>query len=176
MIHGAVKLYDYPIWPRTLLETIVTVLGGTSRRSGIAIRTIPRLLQSGLRQPGRRQRPRSMDGRSPRHRRTEGHTPAQLASACGAARRAARNIDTVRTETDESASWLKAEASRRPALRDRQGSVPGTSRNVLLVPLSWEEEVTITKRELARAHASLRLEESQPPDAAARHGRYAGGL
>jgi hypothetical protein len=29
------------------------------------------------------------------------------------------------------------------------------------VPFSWEEEVTITKRELARAHASLRLEENR---------------
>jgi hypothetical protein len=29
------------------------------------------------------------------------------------------------------------------------------------VPLSWEEEVTITKRELARAHTSLRLEENR---------------
>ncbi len=32
-------------------------------------------------------------------------------------------------------------------------------RNVHLVPLSWEEEVSLLKRELDRAHASLRLEE-----------------
>jgi hypothetical protein len=32
-------------------------------------------------------------------------------------------------------------------------------RNVNLVPLTWEEEVTILQRELARAHASLKLEE-----------------
>jgi hypothetical protein len=32
-------------------------------------------------------------------------------------------------------------------------------RNVHLVPLSWEEEVTLLKRELDRAHARLRLEE-----------------
>ncbi|NNF28123.1 MAG: DUF885 family protein [Gemmatimonadetes bacterium] len=32
-------------------------------------------------------------------------------------------------------------------------------RNVHLVPYSWEEQVTLMKRELARAHASLRLEE-----------------
>ena len=32
-------------------------------------------------------------------------------------------------------------------------------RNVHLIPLSWEEEVTLLKRELDRAHARLRLEE-----------------
>lgn len=32
-------------------------------------------------------------------------------------------------------------------------------RNVHLVPLTWEDEVRLLKRELARAHASLRLEE-----------------
>ena len=31
-------------------------------------------------------------------------------------------------------------------------------RNVLMTPLSWEEEVTLLKRELARAYASLQLE------------------
>jgi len=34
-------------------------------------------------------------------------------------------------------------------------------RNVHLVPLTWEEEVDLLKRELARAHASLRLEEQR---------------
>lgn len=32
---------------------------------------------------------------------------------------------------------------------------------MLLVPLTWKDEVTITRRELARAHASLRLEEQR---------------
>ncbi|MDP2956559.1 MAG: DUF885 family protein [Longimicrobiales bacterium] len=34
-------------------------------------------------------------------------------------------------------------------------------RNVHLVPFSWEEQVTLMRRELARAHASLRLEENR---------------
>jgi hypothetical protein len=34
-------------------------------------------------------------------------------------------------------------------------------RNVHLVPYSWEEMVTLMRRELARAHASLRLEENR---------------
>ncbi len=34
-------------------------------------------------------------------------------------------------------------------------------RNVHLVPMTWEEEVDLLKRELARAHASLKLEEAR---------------
>lgn len=37
-------------------------------------------------------------------------------------------------------------------------------RNVHLVPYSWEEQVTLMRRELARAHASLRLEEHRNRD------------
>jgi len=37
-------------------------------------------------------------------------------------------------------------------------------RNVHLVPLSWEEEVSLLTRELDRAHASLRLEEARNRD------------
>ncbi|MGY8776612.1 MAG: hypothetical protein ACKVIN_00675, partial [Longimicrobiales bacterium] len=33
--------------------------------------------------------------------------------------------------------------------------------NVHLSPFSWEEQVTLMRRELARAHASLRLEENR---------------
>ena len=36
--------------------------------------------------------------------------------------------------------------------------------NVHLVPYSWEEQVTLMKRELARAHSSLRLEEHRNRD------------
>ncbi len=34
-------------------------------------------------------------------------------------------------------------------------------RNVYLVPMTWDEEVDLLKRELARAHASLKLEEAR---------------
>lgn len=40
------------------------------------------------------------------------------------------------------------------------------ARNVHLVPYSWEEQVTLMRRELARAHASLRLEEHRNRDLA----------
>jgi hypothetical protein len=56
--------------------------------------------------------------------------------------------------------WLEAEA---PSKTGPSGigkeNYTWYLRNVHLVPLSWEEEVTLLQRELDRAHASLRLEE-----------------
>ena len=64
------------------------------------------------------------------------------------------------TSTDDLVSWLE----------DKSGAKTGPSgigkdnyswylRNVHLVPLTWEDEVMVLKRELARAWSSLKLEE-----------------
>lgn len=69
-------------------------------------------------------------------------------------------IETAIASTDDLAQWLEAEA----------GSKTGPSgigkehytwyqQNVHLVPLTWEDEVMLLKRELARAWAGLKLEE-----------------
>ena len=74
-------------------------------------------------------------------------------------------IEAAVTSTDELASWLEAEA----------GSKTGPSgigkdnytwylQNVHLVPLTWEDEVMLLKRELARAWSSLKLEEHRNRD------------
>ena len=34
-------------------------------------------------------------------------------------------------------------------------------KNIHYLPLTWEEEVVLVKRELARSHAALRLEENR---------------
>jgi hypothetical protein len=103
----------------------------------------------------------------------QSQTLEQLAARVGTAHPGLREaIATARTATEGFASWLKAEAPRKsgPSGIGKE-QYTWYLRNVLLVPLSWEEEVTITKRELARAHASLRLEENRnrrlPPLAAA---------
>ncbi|WKK67180.1 hypothetical protein [Lutimonas zeaxanthinifaciens] len=69
-------------------------------------------------------------------------------------------IKEAKTSTDDFVKWLK----------DKSGSKTGPSgigkenyswylQNVHLVPLSWEDEVMILKRELARAWSALKLEE-----------------
>ncbi len=75
------------------------------------------------------------------------------------ARRAAHSA------TVEFVDWLVAEA---PSKTGPSGigkdNYTWYLRNVHLVPLSWEEEVALLKRELDRAHASLRLEEHRNRD------------
>ncbi len=79
-------------------------------------------------------------------------TSTELDGAIAAARRA----------TDEFRAWLESEA---PSKTGPSGvgkeNYTWYMRNVHLVPYSWEEQVTLMRRELARAHASLRLEENR---------------
>ena len=64
--------------------------------------------------------------------------------------------------TDGFIAWLEAQA---PTKTGPSGigkeNYTWSLRNVHLVPLTWDEEVDLLKRELARAHASLRLEEQR---------------
>ena len=69
-------------------------------------------------------------------------------------------IQTAITATDELASWLEKEAES----KDGPSGIGKENytwylKNVHLVPLSWEDEVMILKRELARAWSALKLEE-----------------
>ena len=74
-------------------------------------------------------------------------------------------IANARVATDEFHDWIEA-------LADTKTGASGVGRdnytwymrNVHLVPYSWEEQVTLMRRELARAHASLRLEEHRNRD------------
>ena len=73
-----------------------------------------------------------------------------------------RAISEARKATEEFAAWLDQQAAAKtgPSGVGRE-NYTWSLRNVHLVPMSWEEEVTLLKRELARAHASLRLEEQR---------------
>ena len=69
-------------------------------------------------------------------------------------------IASARTATTEFVTWLERQA---PSKKGPSGigkeHYNWSLRNVHLVPLTWDDEVAILKRELARAHASLKLEE-----------------
>ncbi len=69
-------------------------------------------------------------------------------------------VDEARMATESFVDWIEARA---PSKTGPSGigkdNYTWYLRNVHLVPLSWEEEVAILKRELGRAHAQLRLEE-----------------
>ena len=69
-------------------------------------------------------------------------------------------IKAARRATVEFAHWLEQQA---PSKTGPSGvgkeNYTWSLRNVHLVPLSWEDEVMLLKRELARAHTQLKLEE-----------------
>jgi hypothetical protein len=162
VIHGSIRLYDYPIWPRTRLDTEQPLSSAQAADLTARLRTIPPLLQAAR---GRLASANARDLWAGGVRAFEEQSAAlqQLATRVGASNAAlTETITTARTATDEFAAWLTAEAPKKTGPSGiGKDNYTWFLRNVLLVPLSWEEEVTITKRELARAHASLRLEENR---------------
>lgn len=71
-----------------------------------------------------------------------------------------KRIQTAISSTNDFADWLEAEsASKTGPSGIGKENYTWYLQNVHLVPLSWEDEVMILKRELARAWASLKLEE-----------------
>ncbi len=73
-----------------------------------------------------------------------------------------RSVKEAHEATVALVRWLEEETPRKngPSGIGKDNYSWGL-RNVHLVPLSWEDEVAILKRELARAHASLKLEEQR---------------
>jgi len=71
-------------------------------------------------------------------------------------------IRGAREATAEFVTWLQQQA---PSKTGPSGvgkeNYTWNLQNVHLVPLTWDEEVTLLERELARAHASLKLEEER---------------
>ena len=71
-------------------------------------------------------------------------------------------IDAATLATRDFVTWLESQA---PAKNGPSGvgkeAYNWNLRNVHLVPMTWDDEVMLLKRELARAHASLKLEEER---------------
>jgi hypothetical protein len=162
VIHGAIKLYDYPIWPRTRLDTVQPLSNTQAAELGGRLRTIPALLHAARRNlaaanakdlwvGGVRAIEEQRDALDELRTRVAATHPA-LAEVTAAARDA----------TAAFAQWLETEAPKKtgPSGIGKE-NYTWYLRNVLLLPLSWDEEVTILRRELARAHTSLRLEENR---------------
>ncbi|HEX9707382.1 MAG TPA: DUF885 family protein [Steroidobacteraceae bacterium] len=80
----------------------------------------------------------------------------------GGGRALRKAIQAARDSTGRFVAWLDAQAPSKtgPSGIGRE-NYSWSLRNVHLVPMTWEEEVDLLKRELARAHASLKLEEER---------------
>ena len=161
-IHGAIRLWQYGIWPRTRLDTSRPLTPDETTRLTAALRTIPPLLRQArenlaggtardLWVGGVRTLNGQVEALAKLQGMVEGGDRALVAAVAGA-----------RAATEEFTRWVSEEAATRtgPSGIGKE-QYTWFLRNVLLVPLTWDEEVTIVRRELARAHTSLRLEESR---------------
>jgi hypothetical protein len=161
-IHGAIRLWRYSVWPRTVLDTATALSPDAARRLTAELRGIPPLLrQARANLAGATARDLWIGGVRAFEEQSE--ALGQLAQRVGSANRDLTGaIADARAATDAFAQWVRDQAPTRTGLSGiGKAQYTWFLRNVLLMPLSWEEEVTITRRELARAHASLRLEENR---------------
>jgi hypothetical protein len=163
VIHGAVRLWHYGIWPRTALDTVRALTPDEVARLTDAIRPIPALLaQARVNLAGSNGRDlwigavkafeEQEEALAELDRRVRRLNPRATALS--------RAIAAAAGATKDFTGWLRTEAEQKTGPSGiGKAQYTWFLRNVLLVPLSWEEEVTVTRRELARAHAALRLEE-----------------
>lgn len=74
-------------------------------------------------------------------------------------------IEEAISASDDFHDWLESEAeSKTGSSGVGREAYTWYMRNVHLVPYSWDQQVTLMRRELTRAHSSLRLEENRNRD------------
>jgi hypothetical protein len=164
-IHGAIRLWRYSIWPRTVLDTLRALDAANARQLTAQLNAVAPLLQAARTNlAGSNARDLWIGGVRAFEEQADALQTLRerVRTFNGSDRALLAAVDSARSATTAFAEWM----------RDQSPSQTGPSgigkaqytwflRNVLLVPLTWEEELTITRRELARSHASLRLEETR---------------
>lgn len=164
-IHGAIRLWKYSVWPRTALDVAAPLSESDARRLAGELGTIAPLLQQARRNLADATA-RDLWVGGVRAFEEQAETLELLRTRVGASEtELQRVISDAHGATERFAQWLRAETPKRTG-PSGIGKTEYTwfLRNVLLVPLTWDEEVTITRRELARSHAALRLEETRNRD------------
>ena len=162
-IHGAVRLWQYDIWPRTVLEQSKPMSRQETVRLTAALQTVPPLLrQARINLGPSTARDLWVGGVRAFERQSAALLRLKERVGPRGDRPLLAAIDSAHTATESFAQWLRDEGRfRLSASGIGKEQYTWYLKNVLLVPLTWEDEVTISTRELARAHAALRLEESR---------------
>lgn len=161
-IHNAVRLWKYPIWPRTVLDTVAPLSPTQTKELAAQLRTVPPLLtQARGNLAGSNARDLWVGGIRAFEEQVE--TLDELAKRVPARdRELTQAIAAARAATVAFQGWLTAESPKKTGPSGiGKAQYTWYLKKVLLVPLTWDDEVQITRRELARAHMSLRLEEQR---------------
>lgn len=164
-IHGAIRLWQYPVWPRTRFDTSRALTGAQAAELGARLATVPTLLrQARINLAGGNARDLWVGAVKTFEEQQDAlrELKARVAAVNGNEATLLAAIDSATSATVQFTAWLAAEAPKKTGPSGiGKAQYTWFLKNVLLVPLTWEEEVTVTRRELARAHASLRLEEQR---------------
>jgi hypothetical protein len=172
-IHEALRLWQYPVWPRTALSEPRKLNDEEQAALAAELRVIAPLLEQ---------------ARSNLNGDAADLWAAAVASFDGqvsALERLRELLDdeagddllTALNEAQQASVGFRDWVAEQAPLRQGHSGIGRENytwhlRNVLLVNASWEEERTISERELARAHMSLRMAEARnrdlPPLAPAR--------
>lgn len=159
-LQGAIRLWTYSIWPQHSLSEVKPLSGAEARQLALELRTVPPLLtQARVNLADSDARDLWVGGtRTFQNQVTVLDRLAELTADGGQELRDA--IQAARSATADFALWLKAEeGSRSGPSGVGKDNYTWHLQKVLLVPRTWEDEVAMMRQELARAHASLRLEE-----------------
>lgn len=159
-IHGAIRLWMYPVWPRTSLSVTRALTPAEEAKLAAQLRTVPPLLKQARVNLAESQA-RDLWVGGVRTLRQQSKTLDELAGRLGSpGKELGGAVQAAKKATDEFADWLEREApSRQGPSGIGKAHYTWHLRNVLLVPRAWEDEYTMMRQELARAHASLQLEE-----------------
>jgi hypothetical protein len=167
VIHGTTRLWKYPVWPRTRQQTSQPLTAEQSADLTARLGTIPTLLRQ-ARVNLARGNAKDLWVGAVKTFEEQHEALLELKKLSAAARGDAAllaSIDAAAEATAQFTDWLKVEAPKKTGPSGiGKANYTWFLKNVLLVPLTWDEEVTITRRELARSHASLRLEEQRNKD------------
>ena len=167
VIHGTIRLWKYPVWPRTRQQTSQPLSAEQSADLTMRLGAIPALLRQ-ARVNLARGNAKDLWVGAVKSLEEQHETLLELKKLSMAAKGDAAllaSIDAAAGATAEFTQWLEVEAPKKTGPSGiGKANYTWFLKNVLLVPLTWDEEVTITRRELARSHASLRLEEQRNRD------------
>jgi len=162
VIHGAIRLWRYPIWPRTRFETSKQLSAEQSANLTVQLQTVPALLRQARVNLARGNAKDLWVGAVKMFEEQHENLDALKKLAASSDPALVRAIDGAIVATGSFTDWLNVEAPKKTGPSGiGKAQYTWFLKNVLLVPLTWEDEVSITRRELARSHASLRLEEQR---------------
>ena len=161
-IHGTIRLWKYAVWPRTRFDTSRTLNAGESAKLAGELRTIPVLLRQ-ARVNLARGNAKDLWVGAVKTFDEQHESLVELKKLAGSGDPAlVTAIDAAAEASASFRDWVRAGSAKKTGPSGiGKAQYSWFLKNVLLVPLTWEDEVTITRRELARAHASLRLEEQR---------------